>query len=52
MPDFVSVCSFVAGEDMRELGEVSSVVHRTVSLAATSVQLSPVQHPTGQEQGD
>lgn len=52
MTDFVSICSFMSGEDMRELGEVSSVVHRTVLPTAASVQLSAVQHPTGQEQGD
>lgn len=52
MTDFVSICSFMAGDDMRELGEVSFVVHRTVLPAATSVPLSPVQYPAGQEQGD
>lgn len=52
MTDFISIFSFVAGGDMREPGEVSSVVHRAVLPAATSVQLSPVQYPAGQEQGD
>lgn len=58
MTDFLSFgsisffCSFMAGEDMRGLGEVSSVVHRAVLPTATSVQLSPAQHPTGQDQGD
>lgn len=52
MTDFVPICSLMTGEGMRELREVISVEHRTVLPTAISAQLSPVQHPTGQEQGD
>lgn len=40
MTDFVPICSLMAGEGMREPGEVISVEHRTVLPTAISAQPS------------